>query len=110
MMLGEAILQTPALCIAGAVRFGLTVGSFLNVVIHRLPRMLEREWRADRAALTGAQPPPAERMNLAFPRSGCPHCGQRIGALENIPVASYPEVYADGLVLGGVGVDDTPYS
>ena len=73
---------------------GLVVGSFLNVVIHRLPRMLERQWQADCAELTGAPPPAAEKFNLAVPRSACPACGHRITALENIPVASY-------LVLGG---------
>jgi leader peptidase (prepilin peptidase)/N-methyltransferase len=89
MAVVQLVQTTPWLVIAAAILFGLTVGSFLNVVIHRLPRMLEREWRADCAELTGAPPPPAERMNLAFPASGCPHCGHRITALENIPVASY---------------------
>jgi leader peptidase (prepilin peptidase) / N-methyltransferase len=69
--------------------FGLCVGSFLNVVIHRLPKMLEREWRAECAALEGREPPQAEPYNLVVPRSRCPSCGHRITALENVPVLSY---------------------
>ncbi|THF63621.1 prepilin peptidase [Pseudothauera nasutitermitis] len=73
-----------------AALLGLFVGSFLNVVIHRLPRMMEREWQAQAAELRGEDAPAAsERFNLATPRSRCPHCGHLIGALENIPVASY---------------------
>ena len=89
MSILDVFRAAPWLFVTVAVLLGLVVGSFLNVVIHRLPRMLEREWRADCAALTGAPPPPAERMNLAFPGSLCLHCGHRITALENIPVASY---------------------
>ncbi|MDD3674185.1 prepilin peptidase [Thauera propionica] len=68
---------------------GLFVGSFLNVVIHRLPRMMERDWQAQAAELRGEPVEQAERFNLATPRSRCPHCGHLIGALENIPVLSY---------------------
>ena len=67
----------------------LFVGSFLNVVIHRLPRMMEREWHAQAAELRGEPAPAAERFNLATPRSRCPHCGHLIGAFENIPIVSY---------------------
>jgi leader peptidase (prepilin peptidase)/N-methyltransferase len=83
-----------------ALAFGLCIGSFLNVVIHRLPKMMEREWREQCAELGTGEPggspvpPPQtvsapERYNLVVPRSGCPHCGHRITALENIPLVSY---------------------
>ncbi|WP_374486748.1 A24 family peptidase [Zoogloea sp.] len=79
-------LVFPALC----ALLGLFVGSFLNVVIHRLPLMMEREWQAEAATLRGEEPgAPQPRFNLATPRSRCPHCGHLIGALENIPVVSY---------------------
>ncbi|MDR1888714.1 MAG: A24 family peptidase [Zoogloeaceae bacterium] len=68
---------------------GLLVGSFLNVVIHRLPRMLQREWRVQCAELQGETLSEEEPFNLATPRSRCPHCGHLITALENIPVISY---------------------
>jgi leader peptidase (prepilin peptidase)/N-methyltransferase len=72
-----------------ALAFGLCVGSFLNVVIHRLPRMMEREWRAQCAELEGREPPPAERYNLVVPRSACPGCSRMIRAHENVPVLSW---------------------
>lgn len=68
---------------------GLCVGSFLNVVIHRLPKMLDRRWQSDCAELAGQAPPEAPRYNLVVPRSACPACGHAIGALENIPVVSW---------------------
>src|SRR5664279_2504639 len=68
---------------------GLCVGSFLNVVIYRLPKMLERGWREQCAELDGDIPDPAPAYNLVVPRSRCPACGHKIGALENIPVLSY---------------------
>ena len=68
---------------------GLLIGSFLNVVIHRLPKMMERQWTIQCAELAG-QPPPAEaRFNLVVPRSRCPHCSHPIHWYENIPVVSY---------------------
>lgn len=74
---------------------GLLVGSFLNVVIHRLPRMMERQWAAECAAMhQGETAAPgvsndAERYNLMIPRSRCPHCGHQIRWFENIPLFSY---------------------
>jgi leader peptidase (prepilin peptidase)/N-methyltransferase len=68
---------------------GLCVGSFLNVVIHRLPKMLDRGWRAQCAELSGEPPPELPPYNLITPRSECPACGHRIAAFENIPVLSF---------------------
>jgi leader peptidase (prepilin peptidase)/N-methyltransferase len=70
---------------------GLLVGSFLNVVIHRLPRMMERAWRQQCAELTGAEAEAGESgtYNLIVPRSACPSCGTPIKAVHNIPVLSY---------------------
>ena len=85
----EVFHNTPWLLVTGGVLLGLTVGSFLNVVIHRLPRMLEQQWRADCAELAGAPAAAAEKYNLVVPRSGCPQCGHRISAIENIPILSY---------------------
>ncbi len=84
----DALLE-PAAATAAAAVLGLLVGSFLNVVIHRLPRMLERGWQAQCAELRGEASPPGAAYNLVVPRSACPACGHRIGALENIPVVSW---------------------
>jgi leader peptidase (prepilin peptidase)/N-methyltransferase len=72
-----------------ALLFGLCVGSFLNVVIHRLPKMMEREWRAECAALAGQEAPKQAPFNLMVPRSRCPSCSKQITALENIPLVSF---------------------
>ncbi|ELX12767.1 type 4 prepilin-like proteins leader peptide-processing protein PilD [Janthinobacterium sp. HH01] len=69
--------------------FGLLFGSFLNVVIHRLPKMMQRESDNYCAVEAGKDEPHTERYNLVVPRSACPHCNHQIGALENIPVLSY---------------------
>ena len=68
---------------------GLCVGSFLNVVIHRLPKMMEREWHEQCAELHGNEPQHAPTLNLSRPRSRCPACGHQISSIENIPVISY---------------------
>jgi len=75
---------------ASAGLLGLCVGSFLNVVIHRLPKMMEQEWLAQCAELRGETvSPEAEPLSLAKPRSRCPACGHQITAIENIPLISY---------------------
>jgi len=91
----DLLAQSPAAFIALAFAIGLMVGSFLNVVIYRLPIMLEREWRAECADLTGnsapnadAVPPPTA-FNLVVPRSACPSCKTQISAIHNVPVISY---------------------
>ena len=72
-----------------AAVFGLLVGSFLNVVIYRFPRMLERQWAAECADFQGQPAKEEEKFNLVVPRSRCPHCGHAIAWYENIPVASW---------------------
>ena len=68
---------------------GLLIGSFLNVVIYRLPKILERQWAADCAGLDGAEVPGAETFNLMVPHSRCQQCGHAIRWYENVPVLSY---------------------
>lgn len=68
---------------------GLLIGSFLNVVIYRLPRMMERQWAEECAELTGKSPDSTEAFNLMVPRSRCSSCGHPIRWYENIPVLSY---------------------
>jgi len=87
--------QLPALYLGTLFVVGAVVGSFLNVVIYRLPVMMQREWRRD--CLEFLEQPAAsetEKFNLSTPRSRCGKCGHNITALENIPIISY-------LVLGG---------
>ncbi len=77
------------LLITLATVLGLLVGSFLNVVIHRLPQMMERQWAAECAEFQGQEPPPQAPLNLLTPRSRCPHCGTSIAWYQNVPVISY---------------------
>jgi leader peptidase (prepilin peptidase) / N-methyltransferase len=100
MELLDAFREFPWFFVGTATIFGLVVGSFLNVVIHRLPKMMEADWRAqcleflhpEQIAVGGAADKP--RYNLIVPRSACPSCGHKITAIENVPLLSY-------LALGG---------
>jgi leader peptidase (prepilin peptidase) / N-methyltransferase len=83
------VLESPALYITASVLLGLCIGSFLNVVIHRLPKMMENRWRIECADLQGGEAPAIARYDLVVPRSACPACGASIGVLQNIPVVSY---------------------
>jgi leader peptidase (prepilin peptidase) / N-methyltransferase len=83
------LLQTAPLFIGAVFLLGLLVGSFLNVIIHRVPVMLERSWRREALALDGKEPPPEEPYNIIRPRSACPGCKAPITALQNIPVISW---------------------
>jgi leader peptidase (prepilin peptidase)/N-methyltransferase len=94
----QLLHDSPPFFISLAGVLGLMVGSFLNVVIHRLPKMMERDWKMQCAELyeptdtnSGSQKkfPPSATYNLQTPRSACPHCGHSISALENIPLISY---------------------
>jgi leader peptidase (prepilin peptidase)/N-methyltransferase len=93
----QLFMESPLLFIAVVFAFCLVIGSFLNVVIYRLPIMMERDWREQCKEF--AKPPPdleipEERFDLIVPRSRCPSCGNLITAWQNIPVVSY-------LILGG---------
>lgn len=84
-----AVLADPVGFAAVAGLFGLVFGSFLNVVIHRLPIMLERGWAAECANFREEPAPVFEPLSLSVPRSRCPKCGHQITALENVPVISW---------------------
>jgi len=93
----ELFAESPILFVAVVFAFCLVIGSFLNVVIHRLPIMMERDWREQAAELAKTHPEtelPEDRFDLVVPRSRCASCGTLIRAWENIPVVSY-------LLLGG---------
>ena len=88
--------------IAGVV--GLLIGSFLNVVIYRLPKVMERQWAAECAELAGQELPKSETFNLLVPRSRCQKCGHPISWFENVPVLSY------AFLRGNCSVCRTPIS
>lgn len=85
----ELLAQSPPVAIGVAAVFGLLVGSFLNVVILRLPKMIEAQWQAEIAEQRGEELAPQPAFNLVTPRSHCPKCGHQIRAWENIPVVSW---------------------
>ena len=93
MAIIELLSTSPAFYFSVVGLLGLTVGSFLNVVIYRLPLMMEHQWRTHCAEMIkgGADNTvnTEEKLSLSTPRSRCPHCGHAITALENIPVLSY---------------------
>lgn len=94
MPLSEVLKTQPTVFLGFSVVFGLMIGSFLNVVIHRLPKMMEREWHANCLELQGKEVPEQTKYTIVTPRSACPSCGHQITAMENIPIISW-------LMLGG---------
>ncbi len=99
----DILRASPALLVAVCFVFGLLVGSFLNVVIYRLPLMLQRDWKQQCCEFLEIDPPPSKDessaashdvFNLHKPSSHCPHCGHKIRPWENIPVIAW-------LALGG---------
>jgi leader peptidase (prepilin peptidase)/N-methyltransferase len=111
MTIVDVFIASPAFFLSSVILLSLLIGSFLNVVIHRLPIMLDREWREQSTELlasplpgssaTASEQPvvvqkqlKAEPYNLVVPRSACPHCKAPITAMQNVPVISY-------LVMGG---------
>jgi leader peptidase (prepilin peptidase)/N-methyltransferase len=90
-LFGMLLFAPPASLLPAVVAgiLGLVVGSFLNVVIHRIPKMMQRESDNYVAQESGKPLPHTERYDLMLPRSCCPHCGHQITALENIPVLSW---------------------
>ncbi|MDP9506385.1 MULTISPECIES: A24 family peptidase [Pseudomonas] len=90
MSLTEAMTLYPLAFVTAALVLGLLVGSFLNVLVWRLPKMLERDWRAQAHEVLGLPPEPvAAPYNLLLPHSQCPHCAQPIRPWQNIPLLSY---------------------
>jgi len=84
------LLQQPAVLVGAMTVLGLLVGSFLNVVVHRLPLMMEREWKHEcRSLLELPETPPEPPVDLVRPRSRCPACGTQIVARDNVPVLSW---------------------
>ncbi len=82
-------MTDPVIMWSAAIAVGLCVGSFLNVVIHRTPKMLERQWQLQCAELSGAAAATTPPYNLVVPGSQCPACARPIRAIENIPIVSW---------------------
>ena len=93
MLLLDYLAANPAALILVCVLFGLLVGSFLNVVIHRIPKMMEATWRQEARELLEQPAPKGEEtppiFNFVTPGSHCPHCNHRIRWYENVPVVSW---------------------
>ncbi len=89
MLFLETLQSSPFAFIFLSSILGLMVGSFLNVVIYRLPLIMQRDWEAQCADLKGETPPALPPFTLSIPRSACPSCGHKITAAENIPLLSY---------------------
>ena len=93
MQILDYLAASPAALILVCVLFGLLVGSFLNVVIHRIPKMMEATWRQEARELLEQPAPKGEEtppiFNLVTPGSHCPHCNHRIRWYENVPVVSW---------------------
>jgi leader peptidase (prepilin peptidase) / N-methyltransferase len=90
MSVFDLLASSPGLFVVTCLLFGLLVGSFLNVVIYRLPVILDRQWRRQCAELHNVEAPKTtEPFNLVVPRSACPSCKAPITALQNIPILSY---------------------
>lgn len=87
--ISSLLQENNALFITVSIILGLMVGSFLNVVIYRLPKMMEQEWHNNCMELQGKEIPAQPQFTLAKPRSACPHCAHKISAYENIPIISY---------------------
>jgi leader peptidase (prepilin peptidase)/N-methyltransferase len=95
MSLLDLLASSPLAFVLCTLVLGLLVGSFLNVVVYRLPKMMLRDWKAQaREVLELPTEPHTETFNLILPHSRCPHCSHKIRAWENLPVVSY-------LMLGG---------
>src|SRR5215213_3787819 len=91
MSVSDALFSSPTLFIVCSLVLGLIFGSFLNVVIYRLPVILDRQWRAQYAEVAQAAPSPTPlaTFNLFTPRSSCPSCNTPIKAWHNVPILSY---------------------
>ena len=102
MTLFELLSRSPAALVGLVFIVGLLIGSFLNVVIYRLPKMMELAWQQEaRSMLDLPEEAAPSRFNLVVPRSACPHCGHQIRWYENIPVVSWLALRGKCSACGG---------